>query len=65
MSWIMNIFRNFFGKKKSNKRDYPMLIMVNPDRVVMDMKAFRKSKVAQEQAKAARESFLKDNKVQA
>lgn len=65
MSWTMNIFRNFFGKKKSKKRDYPMLKMVNPDRVVMDMKAFRKSKIAREQARAARKSFLKDNKVQA
>ncbi|MEF1285849.1 hypothetical protein QTN94_18465 [Vibrio sp. M250220] len=65
MSWIMDIFRNFFGRQNSTKRDYPMLKMVNPDRVVMDMKAFRKSKAAQEQAKAAREGYLKDNKVQA
>lgn len=65
MSWTMNIFRNFFGIKKSKKRDYPMLKMVNPDRVVMDMKAFRKSKVAQEQAKAARKSFIKESKAQA
>lgn len=55
----MTIFQSIFGKNKSHKtkRDYPTLKMVNPDLVVMDMKAFRASKKAKEQAKAARESF--------
>ena len=59
MSWIENSCRNLFGKDKSKKRSYPMLKMVNPDRIVMDMAAFRKSKAVQEQAKAARKSGLR------
>ncbi|TDM54673.1 hypothetical protein [Aliivibrio fischeri] len=62
MSWIMTIFERFFSNKivKETKRKYPTLKMVNPDLIVMDMKAFRNSKAVQAQAKAARESFEND-----
>lgn len=52
------LFQRIFGKnERKKKREYPLLKMVNPDLIVMDMEAFRRSVKVKEQAIAARNSY--------